>query len=114
MSENSDKIRYFVYARKSSESEDKQVASIDSQVKELERLAEQYGLTVVHTFTESKSAKAPNNRPVFNEMISRLHKGEADGILCWKLDRLARNPVDGGTINWILQNSVVKHIRACE
>jgi DNA invertase Pin-like site-specific DNA recombinase len=107
----SDKIRYFLYARKSSESEEKQVASIDSQITELERLAKQYGLTVVRVFSESKSAKAPNNRPVFGEMMERLYKGEAEGILCWKLDRLARNPVDGGTINWILQNGIVKHIR---
>lgn len=111
MNQTSDKIRYFLYARKSSESEEKQVASIDSQITELERLAKQYGLTVVRVFSESKSAKAPNNRPVFGEMMERLYKGEAEGILCWKLDRLARNPVDGGTINWILQNGIVKHIR---
>lgn len=111
MNQNSNKIRYFLYARKSSESEEKQVASIESQITELERLAKQYGLTVVRVFSESKSAKAPHNRPVFGEMMERLYKGEAEGILCWKLDRLARNPVDGGTINWILQNGIVKHIR---
>lgn len=111
MNPKPDKIRYFLYARKSSESEEKQVASIDSQITELERLAKQYGLTVVRVFSESKSAKAPNNRPVFGEMMERLYKGEAEGILCWKLDRLARNPVDGGTINWILQNGIVRHIR---
>ena len=37
-------------------------------------------------------------------------KGEAQGIVCWKIDRLARNPVDGGQIQWLLQNSVITHI----
>lgn len=109
---NEDKTKYFLYARKSSESEEKQIASIDSQIDELKKLAKLYDLEIVDILSESKSAKAPNQRPVFNEMIERLYKGEANGILCWKLDRLARNPVDGGTINWILQNGIVKHIKA--
>ena len=104
-------VRYFLYARKSSESEDKQVASVASQVEELTALANQSGYTIAATFTEEKSAKCPG-RPVFNKMISEIQAGKADGILCWKLDRLARNPVDGGTINWMLQRSVIRHIRA--
>src|SRR3989344_3576965 len=47
-------------------------------------------------------------------MIERIYKGEAQGILCWKLDRLARNPVDGGNINWMLQQGVIQHIRTHE
>ena len=58
MNQPHNNIKYFLYARKSSESEEKQVASIDSQITELERLAKQYGITVVRVFSESKSAKA--------------------------------------------------------
>ncbi len=104
-------LKYFLYARKSSESEDRQVASIESQVAELKKLASNYGITIDEVFIESKSAKAPNNRPIFSDMLERLYKGDANGIICWKLDRLARNPVDGGTINWMLQNGVIQHIR---
>ena len=50
-------------------------------------------------------------RPVFSEMIARIQKGEAQGIVCWKIDRLARNPVDGGQIQWLLQNKVIVHIQ---
>ncbi len=107
---NPSPIKYFLYARKSSESEDKQVASIPSQIDELKRLAEERQLTVVNTFTEEKSAKAPG-RPVFSQMIEAIHKGEANGIICWKLDRLARNPIDGGTINWLLQQGTIQHIQ---
>ncbi len=103
-------LKYFLYARKSSESEDKQVASIPSQIDELKRLAEEKELTVVNIFTEEKSAKAPG-RPVFTRMIEAIHKSEANGIICWKLDRLARNPIDGGTINWLLQQGTIQHIQ---
>lgn len=107
---NTSPIQYFLYARKSSESEDKQVASIPSQIDELKRLAEERNLTVADIFTEEKSAKAPG-RPVFSQMLEAIHKGEANGIICWKLDRLARNPIDGGTINWLLQQGIIQHIQ---
>jgi site-specific DNA recombinase len=57
--------------------------------------------------TESKSAKDPG-RPVFNQMMQRLYRGEAAGIICWKLDRLARNPVDGGSIIWAIKQHGIK------
>ena len=105
--------KYFIYARKSSESEDEQVASIDSQIHELQAIAERENATVVDVLSESQSAKAPG-RPVFNEMLSRITRGEAQGILCWKLDRLARNPVDGGNISWTLQEGIIRCIRTFE
>lgn len=107
------KIKYFLYARKSSESEDRQVASIESQLDELTKLAKREGLEIVDVLTESQSAKAPG-RSVFNKMIERINSGGTQGIICWKLDRLARNPVDGGQINWMLQQGVIKHIQTHE
>src|SRR3989338_7962168 len=72
MKTEENKIKYFIYARKSSESEDRQVASIESQLNEIKAISE--GLKVVGTFTEAKSAKKPG-RPVFNEMIERIKNG---------------------------------------
>ncbi len=105
-----EKIRYFMYLRKSSEAEDRQVQSIDAQKRELEEFAKENGLEIVGIFEESQSAKAPG-RPIFTGMIERITKGEADGLLVWKLNRLARNPIDGGTISWMLQQRVIKHIQ---
>ena len=107
------KLKYFIYVRKSSESEDRQVASIESQIAELTKIAKEHNLQIVEVLSESKSAKAPG-RPVFSSMIERINKGEASGIICWKLDRLARNPIDGGTISWLLQQNMIKHIQAYE
>jgi len=105
-----EKIKYFIYCRKSSDSEDRQVQSIPDQIRELKKLAEDLGLEIVEVLYESCSAKEPG-RPVFNSMIDRIKKGEADGVIVWKLNRLSRNPIDGGIISWLLQKEIIKHIQ---
>src|SRR2546423_8413456 len=92
-------LGYFVYCRKSTEAEDRQVLSIESQTRELQQLAAKLNISVVEVLHESKSAKEPG-RPVFNQMMQRLYRGEAAGIICWKLDRLASNPVVAGAVIW--------------
>ena len=103
-------INYFLYARKSTDVEDKQVRSIEDQLAVLRTLAKEQGLNIIEEFIEKQSAKIPN-RPIFNEMLTRIEKGEAQGIICWKLDRLARNPIDGGQISWFLQKGIIEHIQ---
>lgn len=107
-------IEYFIYARKSSESEDRQVQSIDDQLTQLDKLANTERLRVRAVFTESQSAKTPEIRPVFRDMLRRIEAGEAQGILCREISRLARNPVDSGRISWLLQRGVIQRIRTTE
>lgn len=102
-------MKYFLYARKSSEDKAKQVQSIPDQLRILRELARQRGLQILDTITDIKSAKAPG-RTGFTNMIQRIQAGEADGIICWKVDRLSRNSVDGGTLMWMLQNSSIREI----
>src|SRR5665647_520903 len=106
----SNQLRYFMYCRKSSDSEDRQVQSIEAQKRELLKIAKENGLEVVRIFEESQSAKKPG-RPLFTEMINDFNRGKADGLIAWKVNRLARNPVDGGTISWMLQQRLIKHIQ---
>ena len=113
-SETAPALRYVLYARKSSESEDRQVQSIDDQLAELRRLAYERGLNIVRELTESKSAKAPGQRPVFGEVLALVNRGEADAVLCWSLNRLSRNPVDSGTLAWLLQQRQLSAIQTVD
>ena len=109
------KLKYFVYARRSIEKKDKEerVASVESQLFEVKELAKKEGLSILRVFTETKSAKKPG-RPCFGEMMSLIEKGKANGILCWKMDRLARNPIDAGRIQYLLQTGVLQNIKASD
>lgn len=101
---------YLVYCRKSSESEDRQVSSIEDQEKILLEIAHQRKLTILKEFKESKSAKEPG-RPEFNAMMLLIAKrDDIKGILCWKLNRLSRNPKDGGDLQWALQSGKIVEI----
>ena len=114
MKAKANKLRYFLYARKSSESEDRQVQSIDDQTNRLKKLATDLDLSIKKIYTESKSAKKPDNRPIFDEMMQRIENGEADGILCWQINRLSRNPIDSGKLSWLLQRGILKSIQTID
>ncbi|GHT81850.1 hypothetical protein FACS1894125_3450 [Actinomycetota bacterium] len=86
--------RCFLYARKSTDTDDMQVQSIDAQLVELRVYAKQNNITIVDELIERRTAKIPG-RPIFNAMLDRIEAGEVDGILAWHPDRLARNSVDG-------------------
>ncbi len=102
--------KFFIYTRKSTDDKDRQVRSISDQLAELKELALKEQIDVVDIFVEKQTAKIPG-RPVFNEMIERMEKGEASGILAWHPDRLARNSVDGGKIIYLVDTEVIKDLK---
>ena len=93
--------KFFLYARKSTDTEDKQVLSIEAQLTELRSFAKQENIEITDEFIEKKSAKMPG-RPIFNNMLQKIEDGDADCILAWHPDRLAPNSVDGGKIVYLL------------
>lgn len=99
-----------IYARKSTESEDRQVQSLEDQLRVLHQKATASGVTVSKVFTESKSAKAPGERPEFERLMSEVESGQIDSVLTWSINRLTRNPIDGGRIAYALQMGKLKAI----
>jgi len=105
------KIKYVLYARKSTESEEKQVLSIDSQIKEMLQIAERESLEIVDIRRESHSAKDSGQRPVFNEIVKDLRNGRYNGILTWAPDRLSRNAGDLGSLVDLMDQKVLIEIK---
>ncbi len=105
------KLRYCLYARKSTESEERQVLSVDSQVKEMLALAEREGLNVVEVRREAHSAKDTGQRKVFNELIADIRGGRFNAILTWAPDRLSRNAGDLGAVVDLMDQKHLVEIR---
>ncbi|HEY2091303.1 MAG TPA: recombinase family protein [Thermoanaerobaculia bacterium] len=104
-------MKYFIYCRKSSEEDDRQIQSIESQTRELIRLFGGQGeLEIVETLEEAQSAMTPG-RPVFSSALDRIERGEAEGLIAWAPDRLARNAVDGGRVIHLLDTGKIKDLK---
>jgi len=103
-------MKYILYARKSTEDEDRQILSIEAQFFELKEFAAKEKLEIVASFEEAKTAKEPG-RIKFAEMLSLIEKGKAEGILSWNPDRLARNSVDGGKIIHMIDRGLIKALK---
>lgn len=91
-------LKYCLYARKSTEGDEKQALSIDSQIKEMKQIAEREHLTIVEIRKESHSAKESSARPVFEEIVKDIDGGIFNGIITWAPDRLSRNAGDLGKL----------------
>jgi len=102
--------KFFLYARKSTDVEDKQILSIEAQLAELRDFAKRENLLVVEEFVEKQSAKI-QGRPVFNKMLDHIEKDRASGIICWHPDRLARNSMDGGKIIYLIDRGKLKSLK---
>ena len=103
-------MKYILYARKSTEEDDRQVLSIEAQFVELKEFAAKEKLEIVASFQEAKTAKEPG-RMKFAEMLAILESGKADGIISWHPDRLARNSVDGGKIIHFVDRGLIKSLK---
>lgn len=107
-------MRTVIYARKSTESEDRQVQSLEDQLKALRQLAEREGIYVAEIFQEACSAKKPGARPEFERLMKEVDFGKVTGVLTWSISRLSRNPVDGGRIAYALQSGKLDYIKTTE
>lgn len=111
MNEVLQEIKYCLYARKSSESDERQALSIDSQIKEMTNTSQRDGIKIVEILRESHSAKNSGKRPVYQELLSRVREGEFNGILTWAPDRLSRNAGDLGELVDLMDQGRLEEIR---
>lgn len=102
-------LTYDIYIRRSSDDTDHQIASLESQKDILSKLVKENKLKIARTVEESMSAKQPG-RPIFNEEVQRIQQGIIQGLIVWDLSRCSRNPVDSGTLSWLLQKETLKAI----
>jgi len=107
-------LDYCLYARKSSEEEERQARSIDSQISEMTAKAEYIGINIKDVYTESHSVKASGKRPVYNQMIEDIKQGKFNGIITWAPDRLARNAGDLGAVVDLMDKGLLIEIRTHE
>jgi len=104
-------IKYCLYARKSTEEEDKQALSIESQVREMAAMAEKEGLNIVEVKRESHSSKEVGQRPIYNELMAEIRQGKFNGIITWAPDRLSRNAGDLGAVVDLMDKGCLQEIR---
>ena len=102
--------KYFLYIRKSTDEGNRQILSLEAQETELKEFARLEKLQIVEIFKESQTARKPG-RPIFNQMLKQIEKGNAEGILAWHPDRLARNSVDGGRIIFLIDSGKIKSLK---
>lgn len=105
------KLRYIAYMRRSLEREDRQALSLPGQKAKIEETFSD--LNIIDWLDEKRSAFTPNNRPVFNSIIERIKRGEADGIIAWHTNRLSRNEIDAATVTYMLRTGEMKDLKFC-
>lgn len=104
-------LTYCLYARKSSEADERQALSIDSQISEMTRIAEKEGIAIVETIRESKSAKASGVRDGYRKLLDGIEEGRYSAILTWAPDRLSRNAGDLGRLVDYMDRGILHKIQ---
>src|SRR3989338_11152665 len=105
------KLKYVLYTRKSTDDPERQIRSVEDQIIEGKQFANRLGIKIIKTVIEKKSAKKPNLRPLFRQMLKDSKEGLYDGILSWNPDRLARNMKEGGEIIDMIDEDIIKDLK---
>lgn len=107
---NTSELKYVIYCRKSSEGEDKQIQSLETQLRELNEHARRNELNIVETISESKSA-FKTGREGFERMMKLISTGKANAILVIRANRISRNPIDAGRTISVMDEEKLLYVR---
>ena len=90
---NTHQYRAAIYARYSSVGQRDE--SIEGQIRECEDFAKRNNISIVKVYADrAVSGTSTCKRDEFNKMIKDSEKGIFDAVICWKIDRFARNRYD--------------------
>lgn len=97
-----------IYARYSSSGQREE--SIEGQLRECYAYAKQNGLTVVGEYIDKALTGRTDKRPDFQRMLRDSERGIFKAVICWKMDRFARNRYDSAMHKYRLKkNGVCLH-----
>ncbi|MGO9613258.1 MAG: recombinase family protein [Dissulfurispiraceae bacterium] len=85
------------YRRKSTEGDERQIASLSDQAAAIHDLIARLGIDpsqILDDVEEAKSAKQTGRTGFNARVIQQIAKGHANAIICWHADRLSRNAID--------------------
>lgn len=101
-----------IYTRYSSHNQ--RDCSIEQQVADCEIFARQNNLRVVKVYADRHLSGTTDNRPQFQQMLKDAAHGRWAYVICWKLDRFARNRYDSATYKYRLKKHGVRVLYAKE
>ena len=96
---------FFGYIRVSTARQGEKGVSLQEQREAILRCSERLGYQITSWFEERETA-AKRGRPIFNEMLKRLRKGQAHGVLIHKIDRSARNLRDWADLGELIDRGI--------
>jgi DNA invertase Pin-like site-specific DNA recombinase len=106
-----DQKRYVVYCRKSTDRDDKQIQSLETQEEHILTYAIKNNLTITTIYKEAHSAKRPNRRPIWDQVLKDLRTRKANCLLVYTISRCSRNPQESGILQQLLVDRVIQEIR---
>jgi len=109
-----DQKRYVVYCRKSTDRDDKQIQSLETQEEHILTYAIKNNLTITTIYKEAHSAKRPNRRPIWDQVLKDLRTRKANCLLVYTISRCSRNPQESGILQQLLVDRVIQEIRTLD
>jgi site-specific DNA recombinase len=89
--------------------------SIAGQRERCTQKAAEYGAVVVGEYVERAQSAKTNDRPELNAMLARIkEKRDVDYVICWKVDRFARDRRDDANMLFEIEASGARLISATE
>lgn len=101
-----------IYARYSSSGQREE--SIEGQLRDCKEYASKNGLLVVGEYIDKALTGRTDKRPDFQRMLRDSERGVFKVVICWKMDRFARNRYDSAMYKYKLKKSGVRLVYAME